>query len=218
MNREIAADSLAPSRSSRPRRRFVAVLASSTLVVVAAARGGAPQQAPQAGAAAAAKPQTRPVGTRAVVDPARIAVDDGDTVVIRWPDGDEENVRLLGIDSPETRHEAHKIPLDQPFGKEARAFAQGAFAAASSVELIRSATLDPYGRTLGYLFVNGKNYSVLIIKARLAEESITFYGDNGLPQIAAEVLAASKAAGPLPFEPPHIFRKRMRALHEYQAK
>jgi len=55
-------------------------------------------------------------------------------------------------------------------------------------------------------------------KARLAEESITFYGDNGLPQIASEVLEASKSAGPLPFEPPHIFRKRMRALHEYQTK
>lgn len=76
--------------------------------------------------------------------------------------------------------------------------------------------LDPYGRTLGYLIVNGKNYSVLILRARLAEQSVTHYGDNGLPQQAAEVLAAAKAAGPLPFEPPYVFRKRMRILSESQ--
>jgi endonuclease YncB( thermonuclease family) len=134
--------------------------------------------------------------------------------VIRWPDGDPETVRILGIDSPETRHDEHKIPFDQSFGLEARAFAQGAFATATKVELIRSATLDPYGRTLGYFRVNDKNYSVLIVKAKLAEETVTFYGDNGLPQLAAEVLAAAKSAGSMPFEPPHIYRKRMRAVSE----
>ena len=40
---------------------------------------------------------------------------------------------------------------------------QGAFAAATQVELLRSSTLDPYGRTLGYLFLNGRNYSVLVV-------------------------------------------------------
>ena len=75
--------------------------------------------------------------------------------------------------------------------------------------MLRCATLDPYKRTLGYLFINGKNYSLLVIKARLAEESITPYGDNGFPEIAAEVMAAAKAAGPLPFESPNLFRRRM---------
>jgi endonuclease YncB( thermonuclease family) len=161
------------------------------------------------------KPQPRPHDRRVPVDPSRIAADDGDTVVIRWSERDLETVRILGIDTPETRHVAHDLPFDQPFGPEASAFARGAFAAATSVELLRATTLDPFDRTLGYLFLNGRNYSVLVVAARLAEESITRYGDNGFPREAAEVLAAARAAGPLPFEPPHAYRARMRELSEY---
>ena len=160
-------------------------------------------------------PQPRPHGLRATVDPSRIQVDDGDTVVIRWSKDDLETVRILGIDTPETRHLEHDLPYAQAFGPEARAFARGAFAAATQVELLRSSTLDPYGRTLGYVFLNGRNYSVLAVQARLAAESVSFYGDNGLPREAAEVLAAAKAAGPLPFEPPHAFRARMRELSRW---
>ncbi len=200
------------------RRHTRGLAASSMLVLLAAGAWPGDPQAPAGAqppaAKAAAKPQPRPHPAPVAVDPATISVDDGDTVVIRWPGGDEETVRILGIDSPETRHDAHKIPFDQSFGLEARAFAQGAFAAATTIELTRSATLDPYGRTLGYFTINGKNYSVLIVQAKLAEETVTFYGDNGLPAPAAEVLAAAKAAGPVPFEPPHIFRKRMRAVSE----
>jgi micrococcal nuclease len=75
--------------------------------------------------------------------------------------------------------------------------------------------LDPYGRTLGYLFLNGRNYSTLVIEARLAAESISQFGDNGFPTEAAQVLAAAKAQGPLAFEPPHLFRARMRVLSEW---
>ena len=123
-------------------------------------------------------------------------------------------MRILGIDTPETRHLEHNLPYAQSFGPEARAFAQGAFAAATQVELVRASTLDPYGRSLGYLFLNGRNYSVLVVQARLSAETVTFYGDNGLPAQAAEVLAAAKAAGPVPFEAPHLFRARMRDAHE----
>jgi micrococcal nuclease len=161
------------------------------------------------------KPQPRPHGERVQVDPDRIQVDDGDTVVIRWSKDDLETVRILGIDTPETRHPQHDLPYAQAFGPEARAFAQGAFAAATRVELRRASTLDPFGRSLGYLFLNGRNYSVLVVKARLSAETVTFYGDNGLPAEAAEVLAAAKAAGPLPFEPPHAFRGRMRELSKW---
>jgi endonuclease YncB( thermonuclease family) len=161
------------------------------------------------------KPQTRPVGTRVTVDPSKIHVDDGDTGVIQWSAADSEVVRILGIDTPETAHPTHDLPYAQSFGYEARAFAKGAFAAATKIELLRSATLDPYGRTLGYFFINDKNYSVLVVKARLAEESVSRYGDNGLPAEAAEVAAAAKTVGPLPFEPPGEFRKRMRDVSRW---
>ena len=158
------------------------------------------------------KPQPRPHGTRVEVEPARIVVDDGDSVAIRWPGAGEEVVRILGIDTPEVRHPEHDIPYAQAFGPEARAFAMGAFAAATRAELLRAATLDPYGRSLGYLFLDGRNYSVLVLKARLAEESVSRYGDNGFPKEAAEVLAAAREQGPLAFEPPADYRTRMREL------
>ena len=78
--------------------------------------------------------------------------------------------------------------------------------------MLRSPTLDPYGRTLAYLFVNGRNFSVLTIKAGYSGETVSHYGDNGLPREAAEILAAAKTSAPLPFEPPHLYRDRMRTL------
>jgi endonuclease YncB( thermonuclease family) len=141
-----------------------------------------------------------------------LVVDDGDTVMIRWGTNDVETVRILGIDCPETRHVEHDLPYAQAFGDEARAFATGVIAVATQVELLRASTLDPYGRTLGYLFVNSRNYSVMVIDARLAEESVSRYGDNGLQAEAAAVLAAAKRQGPLPFESPGAYRERMRSL------
>lgn len=165
-----------------------------------------------ASAQTAAKAQPRPHSTRVAVPAALLVVDDGDTVSIRWNEKDEEIVRILGIDSPETRHVEHNLPYAQPFGEEARAFALGAFAAAGRIEVMRAATVDPFGRTLAYLFIDGRNYSTMIVRARLAAESITQFGDNGFPKEAAEVMDAAKVQGPLPFEAPHIFRARMREL------
>ena len=133
-------------------------------------------------------------------------------MLIRWNDKDTEIVRILGIDTPEVRRLEHNLPYDQPFGPEARAFAQGAFAAATEIELLRSPTLDPYGRTLAYLFINGRNFSALTIKAGYSGETVSQYGDNGLSREAAEVVAAAKSAAPLAFEPPHLYRARMRTL------
>jgi micrococcal nuclease len=199
--------------------RMIRRLRSLSLVVLAAgltasahaqtAAPATPAQSP-AQPQPAPKPQTRPHGQRIPVDITRILVDDGDTVSIRWGKDDVENVRILGIDTPETRHLEHNLPYPQDFGPEARGFAQGAFATATEVQLLRASTVDPFGRTLGYLFLNGRNYSVLVVKARLAAESVSHYGDNGFPKEAAEVLAAAKAAGPVPFEPPFQFRARMR--------
>lgn len=149
------------------------------------------------------------------MDPARVVVHDGDTFSIRWDRSDVEIVRVLGIDAPETGDVEHDIPHPQPFGAEARAFAQGAFAAAERIELLRAGTLDAYARTLAYVFLDGRNFSVLIVEARLAEESVSRYGDNGLPAEASAVVAAARGAGPLPFESPGAFRARMRRLAEW---
>jgi micrococcal nuclease len=197
-------------------RRVGGLLIGMSLFVLIIGQTAEPraQEAQTKAQAPAAKPQTRPHGQRIKVDPALVKVEDGDGVDINWGSGDTEIVRILGIDTPEVRRLEHNLPYDQAFGPEARAFAQGAFAAATEIELLRSPTLDPYGRTLGYLFINGRNYSVMVIKARYSGETVSHYGDNGLPKESAEVMAAAKDAGAslLPFEPPHLYRARMRTL------
>jgi endonuclease YncB( thermonuclease family) len=190
----------------------------ATLILIPMALGQAPATQPAGtrpqGQRPPAKAQPRPHGERVKVDPSAITVEDGDGIVIRWNDRDSEIIRILGIDTPEVRRLEHNLPYDQPFGPEARAFAQGAFAAATEVEILRSPTLDPYDRTLAYAFINGRNYSVLAIKAGYSTETVSFYGDNGLPRESAEVVATAKSAPPLPFEPPHQYRARMRTLSE----
>jgi micrococcal nuclease len=195
-------------------RRFGWALVGLALVLIAVGQvpSSPAQEAQTKQQAPAAKPQPRQNGQRVKVEPSAITVEDGDGVIIRWGEKDSEIVRILGIDTPEIRRLEHNLPHDQSYGHEAKAFAQGAFAAGSDVELLRSPTLDPYDRTLAYLFINGRNYSILAIKARFTGETVSHYGDNGLPKESAEVLEAAKGAGPLPFEPPHQYRARMRAL------
>jgi endonuclease YncB( thermonuclease family) len=148
---------------------------------------------------------------RVEVPVEKIRVDDGDSLQIAWPEGNE-TVRLLGVDAPETIHLEHEIPHAQPFGEEAAGFLRGCLAVAERVELLRAAGKDPYGRTLGYVFVNGRNTSVLLLEARLAVETVSRYGDNGLPELAAACVAAAGRAGAVPFEDPHLYRARMRTV------
>ncbi len=178
----------------------------SGILAVALATGAAAQED---------RKQTRPAKTRVDVKVESVRVQDGDTVVLDWGNGDLETVRILGIDTPETANIEHNLPYDQPFGREAAGFARGAFATATAVQLLRADQTDPYGRSLGYLFLSGKNYSELVVRARLAAESVTHFGDNGFPAEAQAVVEAAKAAGPVPFEPPHEFRKRMRDVTEH---
>ncbi len=188
-----------------PVHRLVLVTALAALMAASVtAQTGRDRQQP--------RPSLEPVA----VDPARIDVGDGDTVTITWGEDDRERVRILGIDTPETAHPQYGMPFDQPFGREATAFARGVFAMAETVEILRAAETDPYGRTLGYLLVNGRNYSVLVVRAGLAVETVTHYGDNGLPRPAEAVLAASREVAPVPFEEPYRFRRRMREIQGWQ--
>ncbi len=59
---------------------------------------------------------------------------------------------------------------------------------------------------------------MLVVNARLAVESVSHYGDNGLPKPAAQVLAAAKKAGPVPFEAPYRYRRRMKSVAEWMKK
>jgi len=151
--------------------------------------------------------QRRRHGMRVAVDPRLIRMEDGDTFVIRWERSSRERVRILGIDTPELRNVERGLLVDQPSGRAALDFARRAFAEAGGVEIMRAATLDSYGRTLAYAYLDGSNYSVMAIEAHLAEETISRFGDNGFPGEAAAVRAAAVRAGPPPFMSPSRWRR-----------
>ena len=151
---------------------------------------------------------TRPAGTKVLVDPATVWVDDGDTIRITWPDAPRETVRILGIDAPEIGHGSDPTAGDQPYGRESLEFARRHLLGAGRLELLRAAHHDRFLRTLGYLFVDGVNYSTLAVENHMAECTIERFGDSGFPREAAEVRDAERRAGPPPFESPARFRER----------
>jgi len=167
------------------------------------------------------KPQKRPTFVRVDVPKGFIETEDGDTVTINWPDGDKEKVRFFGADTAEVMHPEMGWDEDQPYGPDGRGFIIGVLVLADSVQLARGACLDRYNRTLAYLFVNGRNYSAMVVAARLAYPTILTYGPQGFPTEADEVTKASVEAlkaGPLPFENPHLFRAKTRAKVEARKK
>ncbi|MDR3622193.1 MAG: thermonuclease family protein [Paludisphaera borealis] len=145
---------------------------------------------------------------RVVVDPGTVWVDDGDTIRISWPDAPAERVRVLGIDAPEVANARYPDHKEQPYGAEAKAFARRVILGARRLELLRAPKPDRYDRTLGYLFVDGVNYSVLAVENHMAESTVDRFGDNGFPEEAAQVREAARRAGPPPFESPVQFRDR----------
>ncbi len=143
--------------------------------------------------------------SRAVrVERKRMKVDDGDTFETRG-----EVFRILGLDTPEIRHPEHGFNRDQPYGRQAAARAAALFDSAGVIEYV-PAWPDRYGRTLVHVFVDGELFAVKMIKAGLAYETVSFYGDNGFPDIAGLILAAAEKAGPPPFQNPYEWRKRHR--------
>lgn len=132
-----------------------------------------------------------------------IIFDDGDTITCNG-----ENIRMAGIDTPEIKHPKHGISKDQPYGKKAAALTKKLIKKAGGVTIIRAGK-DKYGRTLGFVFVNGELLGVELINAGLAYETVSFYGDNGFPEYALQIKNAWNNLPEKPnFENPHDWRKK----------
>jgi len=108
----------------------------------------------------------------------------------------------------------HNLPYAQSFGPEARAFAQGAFAVATEAQLVRSPTLDKLRPHPGLPLPERAQLLGPRVAARFSAETVTFYGDNGLPA-EARGPRRGEVGGPVPFEPPHAFRARMRDVSKW---
>ena len=101
-----------------------------------------------------------------------VKVIDGDTVKIELPNGNEETVRLLLIDTPETVHPTKDI---QPFGPEASQFSKNLMPANSEVEVeLGIGERDKYGRLLAYFYVDGKMVNKLLLEKGLARVAYVY--------------------------------------------
>lgn len=143
------------------------------------------------------------------LDKAKIVYDDGDTIAYPFPgEKTARELRLLGYDTPETMHPHHGIFYNQPLGPEASARLKKIIAAAKKLEVITQGEPDKYGRLLAHLLIDGVPSGALMIKAGLAYETISHYGDNGFPEQSRQILEVwnSRKKKPATMEP-HLWRK-----------
>ena len=119
-------------------------------------------------------------------------------------------IRILGIDAPEIKNIEHGFYEDQPYGRKAQKRVEEFIKKAKTVEYLPFKE-DRYGRLLAHVFVDGELLSVLLIRERLAYETVSYYGDNGFPKLAEKILKAAYETPLPPFEPPYIWKKK----HKY---
>jgi micrococcal nuclease len=93
---------------------------------------------------------------------------DGDTVEVRYQDNKLAKVRLIGVNTPESKNTFRK--RKEPFGVEAKEFTKHTLYKGREVyiELDKDQT-DMYGRTLAYLWLDNETmYNRLLIEEGLA--------------------------------------------------
>lgn len=76
-----------------------------------------------------------------------IRITDGDTIRVRLESGIEENVRLIGVNAPESTREV------EPFGKEAAAFTQNRLGGKTVFLETDVSERDRFGRFLAYVWL-----------------------------------------------------------------
>ncbi len=136
------------------------------------------------------------------MDKSTIQPDDGDSFFYK-----DLAIRVLGIDAPEIVHEEHGIFKDQACGKKAAAFTRKTLTGAKVLEYMPFKR-DKYDRLLAHVFVDGELLSVRLIRAGLAYETVSYYGDNGFPVLAEKIIEAARETPRPSFEQPYIWRRR----------
>jgi endonuclease YncB( thermonuclease family) len=136
------------------------------------------------------------------LDIDKVQFDDGDTFLL-----DGKPIRILGIDTPETKSPSVGIYVDQPFGPEATESTQALMTRAALLEWVPDGK-DNYGRRLAHVLVDGRLLGVDLILMGLAYENVSYFGDNGFPDLAQQILEASNQAPKPACEPPYQWRKK----------
>jgi len=122
-----------------------------------------------------------------------VEVIDGDTVVVAFANGTTDTVRLLGVDTPETKHPTKGV---QCFGPEASEFTKHALTGRvvrleSDIE-----RRDIYGRRLAYVWVDGHRFNDVLLRRGYARFLvIPPNGRYGRNQLASELDARRHRRG-----------------------
>jgi micrococcal nuclease len=116
-----------------------------------------------------------------------VEVVDGDTIVVAFANGATDTVRLLGVDTPETKHPTKGV---QCFGPEASAFtAEHLLGRVVRLEsdVVRR---DIYGRRLAFVWFDGHRFNDVLLRRGFARFLvISPNGRYGRDLLAAELEA-----------------------------
>lgn len=104
-----------------------------------------------------------------------VRVKDGDTYVIKINDKDV-TVRLIGVDTPESVH--HDERKNTKWGKKISKWVKKTLKKGVKVKLTYDESrTDIYGRTLSYVWVDGKMFNKTLVKKGYARA--VYYAPNG---------------------------------------
>ena len=122
-----------------------------------------------------------------------VRVVDGDTIVVQV-EGTSQTVRLMGVDTPETKHPTRPVEY---YGPEAAAVTHAALAGATvSLTVDRTGDReDAYGRLLRYVTVGGVDFNAGLVRAGYARAIRGFQYARRAEFIALEAEARSRGVG-----------------------
>jgi micrococcal nuclease len=121
-----------------------------------------------------------------------VALTDGDTISVRIIGGNKEKVRLIGIDTPETKKPDTPV---QCFGPEASAYTASLVPVGTKVRLERDGEArDKYGRLLAYVYraSDGLFVNLDVIRRGFARQLSIAPNTAHEPDFSAAVQAAQR--------------------------
>jgi len=148
------------------------------------------------GAAASPPPVVAPAATDAVgvphdaFDVTVVRVVDGDTILVRGPGGRTEDVRLIGIDTPETVKPGTPV---QCYGPRASAFTHGLLEGQTVRVVFGVERRDVYGKLLGYVRLGDRMVNAMLVRRGLARTLTIPPNDRFAPLFDRLELAAARA-------------------------
>lgn len=122
-----------------------------------------------------------------------VEVVDGDTIVVAFANGATDTVRLLGVDTPETKHPTRG---EECFGREAAAFTEARLLG-RVVRLEHDVERrDVYDRRLAHVHLDGRRFEVVLLRRGYARFLVIPPNDaHGRELLAAELDARRHRRG-----------------------